>query len=470
MIIFKIEAVVLGLLMLTLYACSSTGRVKGRSKGNDKALIAQLEDSLGGGHLGVYVETVDGAVVAAHNAHKYFVPASNTKLLSLYAGLKYLPDSLPGLRYYDAGDTLFALPTGDPTLLEDDFELQPVVKWLQSIKKPLVIAAPNWKAERYGRGWTWSDYQAGYQPERSAMPVYGNRPPVTVSTRKVNADGNSVQLAMEVSMGPAGAGRRRLNPESVNWEVNPGARFSITRAYSGNAFTVRYSGINDTTINTRIPLVTNGITLATAVMRNLALGNNDTLNIIEAADHPFFYQTDKARFSTIYSQPNDSMLQVMMYRSDNLYAEQTLLMASNEFLGYMSDRDMIDTLMKTDFKAMPDKPVWADGSGLSRYNLQSPANWVWLLRKMKDEFGIERLKGILPTGNSGTLNNFYKPLAGKLFAKTGTLSGVVALSGFMYANSGRLLFFSVQVNNHNTDAVKVRRMVESYLLKLWQDN
>jgi D-alanyl-D-alanine carboxypeptidase/D-alanyl-D-alanine-endopeptidase (penicillin-binding protein 4) len=136
----------------------------------------------------------------------------------------------------------------------------------------------------------------------------------------------------------------------------------------------------------------------------------------------------------------------------------------------MSDRDLIDTLIKTDFKAMPDKPVWADGSGLSRYNLQSPANWVWLLRKMKDEFGIERLKGILPTGNTGTLNNFYKSLTGKLYAKTGTLSGVVALSGFMYGNSGRLLFFSVQVNNHNTDAVKVRRMVERYLLQVWATN
>lgn len=467
---YKIEAMVAGLLMCALFACSSAGKVKGKPRANYSTAITQLEDSLGGGHLGVYVETADGTVVAAHNARRYFVPASNTKLLSLYAGLKYLPDSLPGLRYHDAGDTIFALPTGDPTLLEDDFKLQPAVTWLQSLKKPLVIAAPNWKAERYGRGWTWSDYQAGYQPERSAMPVYGNRPPVMVTTRKVFADGNSVQLAMEVSLGPAGAGKRRLNPEAVNWEVNPGARFSITRAYSGNAFTVRYSGLHDTTINTRIPLVTNGIALATAVMRNLANGTRDTLDITELADHPFFNHTDKAQFSTLNSQPLDSMLQVMMYRSDNLYAEQTLLMASNEFLGYMSDRDMIDTLIKTDFKAMPDKPVWADGSGLSRYNLQSPANWVWLLRKMQDEFGIARLKGILPTGNTGTLNNFYKPLAGKLFAKTGTLSGVVALSGFMYANSGRLLFFSVQVNNHNTEAVKVRRLVEGYLLKLWQDN
>ena len=469
--IFRIEAVIMGLLMLTLYACGSTGKLKGRTLAKSKAVIAQLEDSLGGGHLGIYIEAMEtGEVVAAYNEHKYFVPASNTKLLSLYAGLKYLPDSLPGLRYFDAGDTIFALPTGDPTLLENDFKLQPVVKWLQNLKKPLVIEAPNWKAERYGRGWTWSDYQASYQPERSALPVYGNRLPVMIKTRKVIADEKSEQLTMEVSMGPAGSNRFRLNPDGVRWEVSSGQRFSVVRAYNSNFFTVRYGGLKDTTINTRIPIVTNGIQLATSVLRQLTASERDSLNIIASANHSFFNKTDRAGFSTIYSQPLDSMLQVMMYRSDNLYAEQTLLMAANEKLGYMSDRDMIDSLLQTDLLAMPDKPVWADGSGLSRYNLQSPANWVWLLRKMKDEFGIDRLKGILPTGNTGTLNNFYKPLTSKLFAKTGTLSGVVALSGFMYANSGRLLFFSVQVNNHNTDSVKVRRMVERYLMKVWEEN
>jgi D-alanyl-D-alanine carboxypeptidase/D-alanyl-D-alanine-endopeptidase (penicillin-binding protein 4) len=160
----------------------------------------------------------------------------------------------------------------------------------------------------------------------------------------------------------------------------------------------------------------------------------------------------------------------MMHRSDNFYAEQTLLMASNEWLGYMSDRDMIDTMMKTDFKDMPDKPVWADGSGLSRYNLQSPANFVWLLDKMRKEYNMERLKDILPTGNDGTLTNYYKELSGKMFAKTGTLSGQVALSGYLYAKSGKLLLFSVLVNNHNTDAPKVRRMVERYLMMVWEGN
>ncbi len=65
---------------------------------------------------------------------KYFIPASNTKLFSLYAGLKHLGDSLVGIRYRVTDTAVFIQPTGDPTLLHPDFPDQPVIRWLQ--KRP----------------------------------------------------------------------------------------------------------------------------------------------------------------------------------------------------------------------------------------------------------------------------------------------------------------------------------------------
>jgi D-alanyl-D-alanine carboxypeptidase/D-alanyl-D-alanine-endopeptidase (penicillin-binding protein 4) len=129
----------------------------------------------------------------------------------------------------------------------------------------------------------------------------------------------------------------------------------------------------------------------------------------------------------------------------------------------MNDEKIIDTLLKTDFKDLPQKPRWVDGSGLSRYNLFSPKDLVFILNKMKNDFGMERIKKIFPGGNEGTLKNYYIPEMGSIFAKTGSLSGVVTISGFLYTRKSKLLIFSVLVNNHNASGTAVRRAVEKFI-------
>ncbi len=73
---------------------------------------------------------------------------------------------------------------------------------------------------------------------------------------------------------------------------------------------------------------------------------------------------------------------------------------------------------------------------------------------------------IFPTGNEGTLTNFYKADSAFIFAKTGTLSGVVAISGFIYTKKNKLLAFSVLVNNHQASATNVRKAVEAFLQRV----
>jgi D-alanyl-D-alanine carboxypeptidase/D-alanyl-D-alanine-endopeptidase (penicillin-binding protein 4) len=210
-----------------------------------------------------------------------------------------------------------------------------------------------------------------------------------------------------------------------------------------------------------IPFVSNGLQSALALLK-------DTLHkdIIETN----FQISKSSDFQIIHSQPSDSMFKPLMHRSDNFFAEQTLMMVSQKLFGYMDEQKLIDTLLNTDLKGFPQQPKWVDGSGLSRYNLFTPEDFVWLLNKMKDEFGLERLKNILPTGGSGTLRNYYKDESGFIFAKTGSLSGHAALSGFLITAKNKLLIFSVQVNNHNTSATAVRRAVEKFLQKIRREN
>ena len=89
-----------------------------------------------------------------------------------------------------------------------------------------------------------------------------------------------------------------------------------------------------------------------------------------------------------------------------------------------------------------------------------------VLNKMNNEFPMERIKVIFPTAGEGTLNSYPKADSGFIFAKTGTLSGVVALSGFLYTRKSRLLIFSVLVNNHRTSATAVRKKIQRFLSQL----
>ena len=203
-----------------------------------------------------------------------------------------------------------------------------------------------------------------------------------------------------------------------NWR-----NLDVRRKKESNAYEVTHAGSAFT--EAEIPFeTTNDATIARLLM--------DTLKLPVQVN----YGKRIMDGTVIRSQPTDSMLKLMMHRSDNFFAEQSLLLVGNKLAGVLSDQQAIDTLLKTDYKDLPQKPRWADGSGLSRYNLFTPQDIVAILNKMQRDFPMNRIKEIFATGGEGTISSYYKTEAGYIFAKTGTLSGVVALSGFLYTKKG----------------------------------
>lgn len=418
--------------LLVFSSCSlnqKIAKVAKREIVNDSVLIPA--------HVGIAVYDAEaGKYLYQYQGNKYFVPASNTKLFSLYAGMKYLGDSIPGLKYYETADTLYIQPAGDPSLLHPDFTSQRVADFLKSKNKPIVINEMNWKEEPWGYGWAWDDYNDDYMAERSPLPVYGN------TIRWLQAvDKQTKQVTI------------RSTP-FLKWQQNKpteaaGNKFLVKRKRDENYFQITTGTENAAQ---EVPFVTNGIETA-----KLFLSDSLKLNLsssLSAFNHPLF---------TIHSIPADSLYKLMMYRSDNFFAEQTLLMAANEKLGIMNDEAMIAYLKKNDLKDIPQQPKWVDGSGLSRYNLFTPQSFVWLLNKMKNEFGLARMEALLPTGGLGTLSNLYAEEKGFIFAKTGTLSNNTSLSGYLITKKNKLLIFSLQAGNFQGSAAPVRLAYERFI-------
>ena len=88
------------------------------------------------------------------DADRYFVPASNTKLYTFYAGLKMLGDSIPALRYVERGDSLIFWGTGDPSFLENQLKSDRAVVFLKNSPKKLFFAPGRYTGNFYGNGWS----------------------------------------------------------------------------------------------------------------------------------------------------------------------------------------------------------------------------------------------------------------------------------------------------------------------------
>jgi serine-type D-Ala-D-Ala carboxypeptidase/endopeptidase (penicillin-binding protein 4) len=420
-------------------SCSITKQISKQAK----ATI--LKDSaVNTGHIGISIyDPAANKYLYNHNATQYFIPASNVKLFTLYAGMKYLGDSLVGARVFETTDTLYFQPTGDPTFLHSDFRNQPFLNYLSNNKKSTFFFPVKQDFKKYGLGWAWDDEGESYMAERSTFPLYGN-----VFTFYLKD-------SLLKSNPPARVSMKYFEEPMMSLSTKRG-KYKITRTESHPIF--HFTKSDKKFSYQQIPFPTDRL------YHDQLLLLSDTLKISKDKFEISFYTNPI--WQKVYTQPSDSLFKPMMHQSDNFFAEQTLLMASNEFLGFMSDEKIIDTVLKSSLISIAQRPKWVDGSGLSRYNLFTPQSFVQLLNQLRLEFGLQRLKAILPTGGKGTLSSYYKKYENKIFAKTGTLSNNCALSGYLITNKGRLLIFSVLNNNYITGATPIRKAVEKFLAEI----
>lgn len=372
--------------------------------------------------------------VAEYQSDRYFTPASNTKLFTLYAGLSILGDSLPALRYTTKGDSLIFWGTGDPNLLHPDMPSSRVLDVLKNWNGHLFYYPHNYIGKRLGPGWSWGDYADYYQAEISPLPVYGNVVRFTNSNVSPRIFKDSLRTA--------------------GWSDE----FKLSREEFNNSFFS--TGWPTKSFSEDVPFRTS----AGLTARLLA----DTLK----KDVRIFPKVPLGRtFSTLYGLPIDTLYRRMLHVSDNMFAEQVMLMCASQLDTNNNGAEIkqsIDYVKKQLLADLPDEPIWEDGSGLSRYNLFTPRSIIAILQKIYAKVpDQQRLFGLMAIGGkAGTIKNQYKSKEPFVFAKTGSLANVYCLSGYLKTKKGKILIFSMMNNSYIVKTAEIRREVERILTEI----
>lgn len=375
----------------------------------------------------------------AYNGDRYFTPASNTKIFTLYAALTLLGDSVPGLHYLERGDSLIISGTGDPSFLYPyTFSNSVVYDFLKNTRHDIYYTEGHFNTTPLGPGWAWSDYLYSYSVERSAFPIYGNF--FTVS--------RNAQQKLVVSPSYF---------KKYFWLADSVQRSEILREIGSNQVEYYPGKIQRPAEKWEVPFKPNPVLVAGLL--------SDTLKrTVWLLDKPIPLAAGR---KTLFSVPTDSLLKTMMQQSDNFIAEQVLLMCAQAISDTLQPETAIRYMNTNHLADLPDKPVWVDGSGLSRYNLFTPQSIVSLWEKIYADVERERLFSLLAIGGkAGTLKNWYKSDVPYLYGKTGTLSNNHSVSGFLITKKGRTLIFSFMNSNFTAPVGDVRRQMEIILKQI----
>ena len=427
-------------LILAGLLISSCSAVKKTNKEIEKDFSESSVFKKGFSGLAVYDPQQD-KMLYQHNAHKYYTPASNTKLFTLYTGLVILEDSVKALEYTVKGDSLIFKGTADPSLLNPDLPESEILSFLKTSEYQLFYARPAYKEKSLGPGWAWDDFDSYYSAEKIDLPIYGNlieleftgsdAPEVT--PRVLRDSVKAIQKKTENKYA-----QRELSSNRIQYQVmDRGENFKqyIPFKFSNQLITRLLSD----TLNKPVEIYQ---------------GNPENLDF------------DK----TLFSIPSDSIYKRMMQVSDNFIAEQILLMAADKISDSLKTSIAIDYMKENHLQDLPDEPMWIDGSGLSRYNLFTPRSMVKLLEKIEEEMPKEKLLQILAAGGeSGTLKNYYSAETPYIYAKTGTLRNNHSLSGFLITKSGKTLIFSFMNSNYTVPTSELKKGMTKILEQI-RDN
>ncbi|MBD6617846.1 D-alanyl-D-alanine carboxypeptidase/D-alanyl-D-alanine-endopeptidase [Komarekiella sp. 'clone 1'] len=404
------------------------------------------------------------------DAQKYFTPASNAKLLTTAAALQQLGGNFRfRTSIYDNGNGILrVIGRGDPSL--NDTHLQDLAKQLKQkgiIQIKQLIADDSYiQGEIVNPTWQWEDLQSDYGAPVSSFILNQN----IFSLKLVPQTVGKVSKIVWDDVNEAKQWRT-IN-QSVTVEQNQPTNINFTRDLSGTVLRIQGQlTANSEPYLLNLPIVDPNYYFLrrfrnALVTEKITLGQTFVLT----------GGTNKQEIAAVESPPLSELLLETNVNSNNLYAEALLraLAVRKPRVQNQTSADVGLEVVKASLTQLgvdPANYVLVDGSGLSRRDLATPEAFVQTLRGIARTPAAFVYRASLPVaGKSGTLKNRFRntPAEGIVQAKTGTMTGVVSLSGYVNALRYEPLVFSIIVNQSEQPATVVRQAIDEIVVLLTQ--
>ncbi|MBD2515831.1 D-alanyl-D-alanine carboxypeptidase/D-alanyl-D-alanine-endopeptidase [Nostoc sp. FACHB-973] len=420
---------------------------------------------------GILVQPLSvGSTLYNRDAEKYFTPASNMKLLTTAAALQQLGANfrIRTSIYQNGNGVLRIVGRGDPSLT--DTQLQALAQQLK--QKGITQIQELIADDSYIQGdivnptWQWEDVQSDYGAPVNSFIINQN----IFSLKLVpQAVGKPLQIVWtDVNE----ARQWRTINKSVTVDQNQPIYINVNRELSGTA--LRIEGqltANSEPYSLDLPVVDPDYyflrRFRTALAKQkISLGK--TLVVSGGIN--------QEEIAFVESPPLSELLAETNINSNNLYAEALLraLAVEKPKLKNQTSANVGLEVVKASLTQLgvdPANYVLIDGSGLSRRNLVTPEVFVQILRGIARTPAASIYRASLPVaGKSGTLKYRFQntPAEGIVQAKTGTLTGVVSLSGYVNAPKYQPLVFSIIANQSEQPATVVRQAIDEIVVLLAQ--
>ncbi|MEG4506464.1 D-alanyl-D-alanine carboxypeptidase/D-alanyl-D-alanine-endopeptidase [Microcoleus sp. F6_B4] len=411
------------------------------------------------------------ATLYSRDAQKYFIPASNAKLLTTAAALQKLGTDfrIKTSVYSGENGSLYVAGRGDPSIAE------PQLKSLAQQLKQRGISQVNqligddsyFQGTAVNPNWEWEDAQAGYGAPVNSLIFNQNAIDLLLSPQAI---GQPLKVTFAE---PKLANQWQLQNNSVTVAENESEFIEIGREFDRPI--IRVSGqlkVGGEPESAYVAVVNPANNFLQYFQQVLAAEGIPVKQALVASASRNLNQ----ELATVESPPLAELVKETNRESNNLYAE-VLLRLLGKVTGEMPvpQEDTGESGLKelktalTQLGVNPNSYRLADGSGLSRHNLISPEALVQTLRFMANSPAASIYRQSLPiAGESGTLKNRFNitPNRVNLQAKTGTMSGVSALSGYIEVPNYEPLVFSIIVNQSDLSTAKMRSATDEIVLLL----